>query len=315
VSLEARPDGRWDLARWGSCGDGSVVLAEGERLLTGTALREEAVALAAGLEAPVAVAVLGEAPARAVAALLAGAPGLVPLQLAPQPDPRAVMPRALFAAGAACGLLVRPAPQGAWRVEPAGACGPVPSAAERVARAVAGDLRTAEDLADALALRVVDTDGPPDRGPDWSLQDGDGFVLTSLHMALQLGDEGAVERLERERRSRAGPALTLALTGWALQFVGGVQMLVGFDTAHSAGDYTERTDGLQLGWTGVVMTGAGALVASAAPLLRHGAAERRRRPDRFYSREEAEARVAAYDRELARALGVDEPQDEPGGEP
>ncbi|MFH1465020.1 MAG: hypothetical protein ABIO70_11605 [Pseudomonadota bacterium] len=316
VSLSPSGGDRWELRRWGSCDEGHGVLVEGRRHLTREALRERVQDLAVEQHLRVVVAAYGAEAATMVATQFAQWATVRTVQIALQPDPMSAMPTALSAADAACGLLVRAAPDARWRVDEVGDCGPVPSTGVRVARVMADDPRGPEQLARDLSLRIVDVDGPADRGPDWSLRGGDGASLTSLHAALQLGDSAGTARLRRLRSSRALPALALGLSAGALQIAGLAQMIVGFDTASSANTYAVRTDGLQLGWTGVVVSVSGALVASGAPLLRLGAADRLRHPDRFYDRAHAEALVGAYDRDLARELGVDEPWgDEPEDPP
>jgi len=307
VSLTPAGPDRWDLGRWGTCGSEGGVLVQDSHHLTRDELHRHALDLASGERRRVVVAAWGEGTAPMVATLFQGVPAIWPVQIARQSDPLAAMPSALAQADAGCGLLVRPDPAGTWRVDEVGDCGPGPSTGTLVARAMAGDPRPPEQIARELSLRIVDSVGPADRGPDWSLQEGSGAPLTSLQAALQLGDEAGIAHLTRLQRSRALPALSLGLAGAVLQITGLAQMIAGFDQARSTDTYTARTDGLQRGWTGVVVTTAGLMVVSGAPLLRFSAADRLRRPDRFYDRDRAEALVRAYDQDLARELGVEEP--------
>ncbi len=215
-----------------------------------------------------------------------------------------------------CALSLEPVRGDLWRVGSWGSCSPQPrvlmatdvgsGTAQQVARSFEGDPRPPADLVADLSLAVEDHDGAPDSGESWSLVDGTRYELSTLRFALQVGDRDMVRRLERERSRVPFTSAMLGLAGGGLSMVGSIAMLAGFSEADSAKTYPHEVQGQQLGWSGVVILGAGQLVLSAIPFQRRGIWQRRQLPDRVYQRKAAETLIDTYNRGLAGELGVGE---------
>ncbi len=220
--------------------------------------------------------------------------------------------------GARCAVSLEPLADPSWRLRLWGECapgsgvlpGPPVDTGTRVGRAVLDEQREPDRVAEQVALSI--TERPADDAPvPWTLEEGSGYPMSTLRFALQVGDLETVKQLERERRWGTGSSALLAATGGAAALGGLVAMGSGFTRAAGALQYGEQVRAEQVAWTGVVISAAGAMVLSGLPRLRRSLAQRRSEPSALYDREQAQALIEAYNRDVQRELGIDAPADDP----
>lgn len=308
------------------------------------------------LGAPVLVAAAGPEAYRAVETALRTLSG-VPLEPAQVPyrgDLEAEMSRALERAAIGCGLRVSAHSPGLWEIQAFGQCDPpeeerleeeeILETEARLDEVAITDATFASPLDRYRTDRLVRVHVSPTRsnyGVRWTLQDGQGHLVSTAAFARMSGDVVTHTRLLREdaaseRRAwiqaGLGGALILgagytAFQSWNLlpqwrDFKPGSaytypsdeewqqateQARYDYEEAREAVPYTDRVRAEDGFYTSIFLGGAGLSLLVTVPLVRRGVQDRQEVPALYYSPARAQALIDAYNAELRRELGLDAP--------
>jgi hypothetical protein len=170
----------------------------------------------------------------------------------------------------------------------------------------------------------------------WAVRDGRGRTLTAVEFAQRTGDLGAARRIQRETAGARSMSLALTLGGGALA-VSGLGLLLARNAgapawssyepdvsdyrtnaqyfealAQAEADYAaaqEKHDIVKGDrvWIAGFLAGSGVITMGVAPFAGRGVSARRDVTALYWSKEEADALIVAYNDSVRRQVGLPDP--------